>query len=320
MYFKKLTLFFAAILLLSACSDKKSELPSVAASSEKTPALKILETLISHEGINMNLGYIEKQAGPAIRSDDNKHDFEIENCKLQLTTDSNNRSVKHIRLELTPECKVTGERLFNVNESFLLNTITFASFADIYASGTFSVDCLRSCGNAYDPSIYYTAMGSHADNYLTIVLEQPLVTEASIAAANLWADAMEKAEGEDWLYDARFKCEPNKYNDVAMNAMGNIRPQYLSFGNFPKDNTSSCEESTTSNSNLGVVPNPRNECDTDYGKLLKASGFKVNSVAVHGPDEPDFKNWGCPYRIHPAPGSKLAPGSTVTYRFGWEAG
>lgn len=315
----KLIIPFAAILLLSACSDKKAELPSVAANSEKTPALKILETLISHEGINMNLGYIEKQAGPAIRSENHKHDFEIENCKLQLTTDSDNRSVQHIRLELTPECKVTGEKLLHVNESFLLNTITFANFEKVYYSGTFSSDCLVACGNAYTPSVYYTAMGSRADNHLTIVLEHSMTLDVA-QAVYPWVEAMEKAEGESWVYETKFNCQPGKYHDLAMKAMGNFRPQYLSFGNLTKDNTPSCEESTTSNTNLGVVPNPRNECDTDYDKLLKATGFKVKSVAVHGPDEPDFKGWGCPYRIQPAPGTELAPGSTVTYRFGWEAG
>lgn len=68
------------------------------------------------------------------------------------------------------------------------------------------------------------------------------------------------------------------------------------------------------------VPAPRDECDMEYGELLKQKGFTVKEVSVHGPDDPDFDGWVCPYRIQPAPGTQLQPGSTVTFRSAWEAG
>lgn len=325
MYFKKLTISTAVVLLFSACSEKKTEAPKEAASEtasieSRAPAQKILETLVSHDGIGMNLAYVEKQAGPAIRSEYNKHDFEIENCKLQLTTDTDNRSIQNIRVELTPECDITSKGLFQAGNIVPLNKLTFSSLAELYAPGSFSADCLLGCGNAYDPSVYFTANGSRADNSLVIVLEKPIVTDDFIDAVNIWGDAMKKEEGEDWIFNTQFNCEPNKYEDVAMKAMGHIHPQYLSFGYSITENLPKCDESVSSTQKLSIVPKPRNDCDMEYDKLLKAHGFKVKEISVHGPDEPDFNGWGCPYRIQPAPGTQLTPGSTVTYRFGFEAG
>lgn len=69
-----------------------------------------------------------------------------------------------------------------------------------------------------------------------------------------------------------------------------------------------------------IVPKPIGDCDMDYDERLKAGGLSVEKVSIHGPDDPDFAGFGCPYRITPAPGSQVPNGSTVVYRSAWEGG
>ena len=212
-----------AAAVLAACSDAKApaaDAPAApvpaaqapAPAAPPTPALsaerKVLETLLSHEGLGMNLAYIEKHAGPAIRSFGHTHSFEIDHCQLELTTDEQNRSVQHIRLALTPQCTVTSAGLLQSDPPVLLNTLTFPSLQEHFSPGAFSADCLRSCGNAVEPTLYFTAEGSRADNFLTLVLEASMGEGDTWEKAQPWIDTMEQQEGEDWIIDASFNCEP----------------------------------------------------------------------------------------------------------------
>lgn len=67
-----------------------------------------------------------------------------------------------------------------------------------------------------------------------------------------------------------------------------------------------------------AVPRPRDDCDRGYADLLRQVGLTPAPAAVHGPDDADFPDYGCPYRIAPAPGSVVAPGDTVAFRTAWE--
>lgn len=66
------------------------------------------------------------------------------------------------------------------------------------------------------------------------------------------------------------------------------------------------------------VPLPRGGCDMEYGDLLRQVGLSVREIEVHGPDDKDFAGYGCPYRINPAPGTRISRGTTVIYRSAWE--
>lgn len=62
------------------------------------------------------------------------------------------------------------------------------------------------------------------------------------------------------------------------------------------------------------VPMPRGGCDIEYGDLLKMAGLYAKRAEVQGPSDTDFPGYGCPYRIHPPPGSMLPWGAVVAYR------
>lgn len=76
---------------------------------------------------------------------------------------------------------------------------------------------------------------------------------------------------------------------------------------------------TSSSTDLILVPQPEGECDLSYDKRLQNIGLQAREISVHGPDDQDFKGYGCAYRITPAPGNSVLPGSLVIYRSAWES-
>ena len=164
-----------------------------------------------------------------------------------------------------------------------------------------------------------------------VMLTAELATDPIIEAAGRWADAMVAKESEDWVVrDLGFNCKPQKYRDVAAQALRSIKPEFFSFGDeleFSKcppaeaaANSKPKAGASTVPTGMVLVPQPAGQCDIDYDKRLRAAGLNANEVSVHGPEDEDFKGYGCAYRITPAPGNTVTPGSTVTYRSAWVAG
>lgn len=75
---------------------------------------------------------------------------------------------------------------------------------------------------------------------------------------------------------------------------------------------------TPPSTDLILVPQPEGQCDMDYDKRLQNVGLQASEISVHGPDDQDFKGYGCAYRITPAPGSSVSSGASVIYRSAWE--
>ncbi|BCU06760.1 hypothetical protein Atep_14370 [Allochromatium tepidum] len=92
------------------------------------------------------------------------------------------------------------------------------------------------------------------------------------------------------------------------------------FKPFKIRTTSARETGKGQSDTLIVVPNPASDCDFSYNETLKNSGLVPKEISIHGPVDDDFSGYGCPYRITPAPGTKVRAGSTVTFRSAWEAG
>ena len=79
-------------------------------------------------------------------------------------------SIRYLHLDLNPECT------FDLNK--FLDTklppphyMTFGQFDEQEIGGRFYADCLTSCGNAYDPSVYEYWQGPHVSQFLEVTLE-----------------------------------------------------------------------------------------------------------------------------------------------------
>ena len=301
-------------------------------SAEQAPSTPdLLTQLISWDAIGINLAYVQQRAGPAIRSEDHRHHYMVQGCQLVLGSDGQDRTIRSVQVALTPGCNVDIGGLLGMPQPQSLNALTFGTFDEAMGSGQYLADCLRDCGNAYVPNVYLVAQGSRALQFRQVMITAELATDPAMEAAGRWADAMVAKESEDWVVrDLGFNCQPQKDRDVAARALRTVKPGFFSFGDeleFPKCpaaeaavNIEPKAGASTLPNGMVMVPQPAGQCDMDYDKRLRAAGLKANKTSIHGPEDEDFTGYGCAYRIRPAPGNAVPPGSTVTYRSAWEAG
>lgn len=289
------------------------------------PITQLQGKLASREAIGLNLEYVVQVSGPAMRITGKQQLFDLQGCKFTLTTDETKQSIMGVQIELSKKCFVDVGPIINADRQILAGDLTFGAADKYFRQGDYLSDCLSSCGNAYDPSIYWAAEGSHADGFGKVVLSVPITEDAVIEAAARWRDAMLKSETEDWvLIEMGFNCAPQKYREVAAREFSRIHPAFLSFGLSVEAPT--CTEPamaaaapTTVSNGMVSVPKPRSDCDMEYAALLKSKGLIAKETSIHGPDDSDFAGYGCAYRIRPTPGTAVKLGAQVTFRSAWES-
>ncbi|MBF5007229.1 hypothetical protein [Diaphorobacter caeni] len=332
MWLAKALLPILAAFSLTGCWNpfSKAEEPAAAVQSPVPPQAKAdpitqLQTkLASREAIGLNLEYVVRVSGPAMRIMGNQQLFDLQGCKFTLTTDEAKQSIQGVQLELSKECPVDVGPLINADKPILAGDLTFGAADKYFRPGDYLSDCLSSCGNAYDPSVYWSAEGSRADGFVKVVLSVPIAEDAVVEAAARWRDAMLKSEKEDWVViETGFNCAPEKYREVAAHEFSGMRPAFLSFGHSVEAPT--CTEAAPVaapapvSNGMVSIPTPRSDCDMEYAALLKSKGLIAKEKSIHGPDDSDFAGYGCPYRINPAPGTAVKPGTQVTFRAAWES-
>lgn len=193
----------SALVLLSASSAVPAAKP-----------IKLVQ-VFDPDMINADVAYFEQVTGPARNTYGDTKIYKVGGCEVTATIAVG--SVRSLRINLNPQCT------FNINK-FLPNfsgkfppthALTFGEFDSLTGgNGQFYADCLTLCGNAADPVIYEHWYGSRADRVLEVMLETTQVSGPALSAADTWQSAMSKAEGEDWVVDAKFNCT-RKYDAIA---------------------------------------------------------------------------------------------------------
>ena len=330
---KNLLLILASFNLTGCWNPfSKAEQPTPAAQSSEplqakaNPITEMQNKLASREAIGLNLEYVVRVTGPAMRITDKQQQFDIQGCKFTLTTDEAKQSIQGVQLELSKECSVNVGPIINADRPIMASDLTFAAADKFFLPGNYLSDCLADCGNAYDPSIYWTAEGGRADGFIKVVLSVPIVDSAVIEGAARWREAMLKTETEDWLVETGFNCTPQKYREIATREFSAMHPAFLSFGHSVEVPT--CTQSTPTatvpapaveSRGTVSVPKPRSDCDMEYAALLKSRGLIAKEKSIHGPEDSDFAGYGCPYRINPVPGTAVKSGTQVFFRSAWES-
>jgi hypothetical protein len=101
------------------------------------------------------------------------------------------------------------------------NNLTIGKFIDVMGIGIggagslFRASCITSCGNAADPTAVFHWDGPHALGLLKIDLISIIAYGASIDAADRWENIMAKAEGKNYVLNARFNCDA-KYQNIGL--------------------------------------------------------------------------------------------------------
>lgn len=234
----------ACALLLSACSKStdtsaNAQSPTAAATVAThtvlptTPALRVVDQLFLPDAIGMNLAYVDKLAGPAVRSEFHRHQYRVDGCELTLRTDDADKTVQAVEVAVTPSCQLSLQPLLSAyagEPPTQLQALNFGRFGEMLSGASYYADCLSMCGNAADPVVTLHAEGPRALHLLEFAIEVPLVGEAALHAAEQWRMAMETTESETYVVDNRFNCEPLRFDTVVAPAFAPIRPTVFIFG------------------------------------------------------------------------------------------
>lgn len=204
-----------------------------------------LEQIFTADMIDADVSYLEQFSGPARNSDEfmKTKTYKVSGCIITAHLDSNEKTIQALTLNVSDKCTIDANIfLKNTNKPIpSANKITFGTFDESMGGGKFFSDCLKFCGNAYAPSVYEFVQGSHADDYIDIMIGVEQSTDVALDSSSKWTDVMKKQEGEEWLIDTKFNCT-EKYDDIARAAFKNVKIDSISIGRLGEPFSSSCSQ------------------------------------------------------------------------------
>ena len=183
---------------------------------------KKIEQVFSYDMIGADIPYLESFIGIAKRTDTHfkTKTYLVDGCQLKVGYDNN--SVTTMAVSTGGKCNFTIDDI-PIGSPIKTDQVFFGMTGpvDYYA------DCLYFCGNAYDPSVYEHYQGSRAEGFQEILLGS---SRAPYEATSQWVDVMIAKEGEEWVMDNRFNCDPRKYHDVAEKGLKGQKVDWIMIG------------------------------------------------------------------------------------------
>lgn len=210
--------------LVTACAAALALPAAHALSVEPVTLDRVLEPAL----IGAEVPWFEAVVGPAFRVEDTRRTYRIPGCEFAVTAEGG--KISGFEIPVTPECAFDLARFMpNADGLPALGDLTFETFdAAVAGQVRYQADCLKLCGNAYDPSVYAAWEGARADNMMTVTLGKRLIDDVSIDAADAWEKAM-AGEGDDYVVDTRFNCD-GKYDEAARAALKAVKPDRIFIG------------------------------------------------------------------------------------------
>lgn len=208
-------------------------------------AFSILNEILSQDIFYSNINYLESIIGIA----KNTHSYDenlksniylVNGCEIEIEV--SNETVLNLGIShLTEECTFDLSMFMHNHQDLppLPQNITFGDFWFNVGPGKYSADCLMGCGNAADPSVYFTWSGSRADLGIEIQLGVILTSDAAIDSAFKWRDVMFAEKGEDYVIDGKFNCS-YEYNSIAQKAFKNVKINSIKIGYGVKTERKDC--------------------------------------------------------------------------------
>lgn len=186
-----------------------------------------LQRVFQRDMLEAQVTYLENIIGPARNVDGEVRTYVVDGCLIQVRTAGGavaSFGIPH----LSPTCTVSL-RQFGLDA----DRADLTTFGQLAGQGdtTWSADCIRGCGNAFDPSVYARIETAHANAYLMFRAGVVLVDGAAIDAALAWADEMTKAKGEDYVIETRFNCD-RAAGEAAARFFKDVRISSIEIGSF----------------------------------------------------------------------------------------
>lgn len=130
--------------------------------------------------------YIEQKIGPQKTSYENRSEYSFNNCKIDITYE-NNQSTE-VKVTLNDSCTV---KTWIVNKTVTItNMTTIGELSDKY--NAIYYDCIKECGNSYDPEMYFGLGSSRASNFIYHLI----ATKAHELPSDLYVTAKPSEPGE----------------------------------------------------------------------------------------------------------------------------
>lgn len=188
------------------------QIPDVTQSPTATTSSKI-DQLLDPTLLGGNLQFFEAISGPAKQIHGELRLYELGSCLVSLTV--SNQRILSISTSISRECNPgsLGHRL---------NGMTLSQAAAAFGQGTFDADCLRGCGNAFDPGYTLAIEGYRANGFTSYLFTAQSVSEADWRRIDAWETKMVAAEGEDYVIMGRYRCD-DRYQPDAASAVSSLR-------------------------------------------------------------------------------------------------
>ncbi len=196
---------------------------SLATSSPALSAAKKIEELFSFEMIGADIAYFESIAGIARSTDTDfktKH-YLVEDCAIEMGYAGHR--VDTLTVSLSDKCQFMPQDLSHYQNNISTDKLVFGLTGPV----SYYADCLWMCGNAYDPAVYELFIGSRAEGHREVLLSSAIT---SYEATEKWREGMVSQEGEDWVLDGLYNCDPHKYHDLAAKSLKGEKVDRITIG------------------------------------------------------------------------------------------
>lgn len=189
-----------------------------------------VNTLFAKDMLGVNYDYFKAIAQiPARKSFGDTHIFRIEGCNIEVDLEGD--VISELALEITPSCQPDMEEIAG-SYAPAKTPFTFGDMLESTdAAWSYGADCLASCGNAFDPSMYAIWKGPRAANNINIKLEFVMDEDIVIEASNHWIKAIKSELGEEAVFDGSYNCSPTIATDqAAAKALSTLYPDFIRIG------------------------------------------------------------------------------------------
>lgn len=178
--------------------------------------------------IGTDIQWFEGQVGPAIRQIKamGYREYAVENCQMSLTV--KNDTISAATLFLSPSCAFKWGDIYQMYAD--LPPPNQMTFGDLMKGGgwTFTISCLRLCGNSASPRAELSVGGSHAANWIVTTLGASIDSSENIDASSRLEDRITKEKGEDFVTSLKYQCDYD-LNAAAAGIVEKMKVNYVQF-------------------------------------------------------------------------------------------
>jgi hypothetical protein len=205
------------------------------------PGSSALSSLFQPETLNSSLEWVEHQWGPAKYVEGDNRTYIIDGCKVTIGYVKN--AVRNLGIEtLGNQCNFDLKRFYPDAKIGQAASLTFGALDDALGGNSHPLpECLASCGNSADPAMNMLREGSHAENFISVLVSNDYPYRGPQAAKSLDAlmNRMKAEHGINYLTEGKGDCDRH-YEGVERALFRDVAVKTIRVGWDLDDNPARC--------------------------------------------------------------------------------